>query len=104
MDYIGANLPTFTFELSYFKHGKTKEGWIFDTSKITTHYFLITNIHTLDLNEFENEFISCWITSVNRQKLLNHLKSFGLQKERLNSLDKEIRSRKKSASRVKIRK
>ena len=69
LDYINENLPTFAFELSYEKKGILKEGWLFDTSKKTEFYALITSIYADD----PNTFTSCKITLVNRQKLLDLL-------------------------------
>ncbi|CAM4148746.1 hypothetical protein ZORO111903_03675 [Zobellia roscoffensis] len=69
LDYINENLPTFAFELSYEKDGTLKEGWLFDTSKKTEFYALITSIYS----DAPDVFTSCKITLVNRQKLLAFL-------------------------------
>ncbi|MBU2948302.1 hypothetical protein [Zobellia uliginosa] len=69
LDYVNENLPTFAFELSYEKNGILKEGWLFDTSKTTEFYALITSIYA----DAPNVFTSCKITLVNRQKLVHLL-------------------------------
>lgn len=91
LDYINSNLPTFTFELSYLKNSEWKKGWFLDFSKATTHYFLITNIMADNPSNLGQGIKSCNITSVNREKLINHLSSIGLTNEQLKSYDNSIR-------------
>ena len=92
--YLNKDLPTFTFELSYLKHGKFKTGWLFDHSKVTEYYFLITGIQVKsdELNS-ENDITSCKITSVNRHKLIAYLASINLTQERLQEYDFDVRNR-----------
>jgi len=71
LDYIGEDLPTFAFELYYYKNNVLKKGWLFDPSKTTTFYALVTAIY----KDEPNAFTSCKITFVNRQKLLHLLES-----------------------------
>jgi len=84
LHYLNKDLPTFTFEISYLKDGLEKAGWLFDTSKKTNFYFLITGIYLKNnyttLTQPE-DVESVKITSVNRKKLLNHLESIELSKE-----------------------
>lgn len=94
LDYINKDLPTFAFELSYLKSKKIKEGWLFDKTKLTTHYLLITSIYSNDIN-LKNGISSCKITSVSRNKLINHLKAVGLNKPTLLKYDEKNRSDKK---------
>ena len=70
LDYINEDLPTFAFELSYFKNGLKKTGWLFDTNKKTDFYALITGIY----RDVPNQFTSAKITLVNRARLLDFLK------------------------------
>ncbi|SIS38547.1 hypothetical protein SAMN05421766_101298 [Zobellia uliginosa] len=70
LDYVNENLPTFAFELNYEKKGSLKKGWLFDTSKKTDFYALVTSIYA----DAPNTFTSCKITLVNRQKLIALLK------------------------------
>lgn len=91
LDYLNKSLPTFTFELSYLKNNEQKLGWLLDDSKKTTHYFLITGIFAVDKDNLEKGFESCIITSVNRNKLINHLESKNLTKERLLQYDADLR-------------
>ena len=71
LDYLNDDLPTFAFELSYQKEGVSKKGWLFDSSKKTDFYALITGIYS----DEPNKFTSCKITFVNRGKLISFLKS-----------------------------
>lgn len=95
LHYLNKSLPTFTFELSYLKYGSLKKGWLFDSSKVTNFYFLITGIflksgknelsHVDDLKRLK-------ITSVNRFKLIEHLESKSLNECALNEYDSSCRS------------
>lgn len=71
LDYLNEDLPTFAFEINYHKNNKKKEGWLFDTSKKTDFYALITGI----FSDEPGLFTSCKITLVNRLKLLQFLKT-----------------------------
>lgn len=82
LDYINESLPTFVFELSYKKNGKQKEGWLFDASKKTHFYALVTSI----FSDEEDRFTSCNITFVNREKLIQHLAILDLSKERFQEI------------------
>ena len=70
LDYINENLPTFAFEISYKKDGIIKGGWLFDKTKKTQFYSLITSIYS----DTPSIYYSCKITLVNRNKLINFLK------------------------------
>lgn len=71
LDYINDDLPTFAFEIQYQNHGLLKEGWLFDKSKETHFYSLITAIY----EDGPHVFTSCKITLVNRKKLIAFLVS-----------------------------
>lgn len=71
LDYINEELPTFAFELSYYKNSELRKGWLFDTNKKTHFYSLITAIYS----DEPGKFTSCKITFVNRQKLVLLLES-----------------------------
>jgi hypothetical protein len=79
LDYINESLPTFAFELFYQKNGVQKQGWLFDTSKKTQFYALVTSIYS----DEDDVFTSCNITFVNREKLILRLDEIGLSKKRL---------------------
>jgi len=81
LDYINDDLPTFAFELGYYKNDTYKEGWLFDSHKKTNFYSLATAI-------YEDEpgiFTSCKITLVNRLKLLSFLNKRKITKKVLNN-------------------
>jgi hypothetical protein len=94
LHYINTELPTFTFELSYMKNNILKNGWLFDKNKKTQYYFLITGIY---LNENKtklktpNDIKKLKITSVNRNKLIQHLDSIGLNIIKLQKYDNHFR-------------
>ncbi|WP_291870941.1 hypothetical protein [Maribacter sp.] len=79
LDYIGEDLPTFAFEINYLKGDSLKKGWLFDTTKTTDFYALITAIYKDD----PDKFTSCKITLVNRSKLIALLKSKKITQETL---------------------
>jgi len=98
LHYIGSDLPTFTFELSYLKNNLIKEGWLFDRHKLTQYYFLITGIFLKKGKSFlstPDDIEKIKITSVNRQKLIAFLESKGLSKEKLFKYASDIRKNKK---------
>ncbi|MBO0321025.1 hypothetical protein J0X14_01860 [Muricauda sp. CAU 1633] len=82
LDYINETLPTFAFELFYSKNGVEKQGWLFDASKKTHFYALVTSI----FSDEEEHFTSCNITFVNREKLIQHLTGLGLDQERFQKI------------------
>ncbi|MDX1699016.1 MAG: hypothetical protein R3250_00290 [Melioribacteraceae bacterium] len=96
LDYLNADLPTFTFEISYYKNANLKTGWLFDKNKITTHYFLVTAIYTNDENDLLKGFRSCKITSVNREKLLSELDLLGIDQDILTEYDRVFRKAKRT--------
>ena len=77
LDYVNESLPTFAFELFYQKNGVQKQGWLFDTSKRTQFYALVTSIYS----DEDDVFTSCNITFVNREKLILRLDELGLSKK-----------------------
>ena len=83
LDYINDDLPTFAFELSYLKKGVLKKGWLYDTSKKTEFYALITAIYS----DAPGLYTSCKITMVNRKKLIALLASRKLNSESFESRD-----------------
>lgn len=93
LNYLNKDLPTFTFELSYLKENVLRQGWLFDEEKQTDYYFLVTGIflNGTDLKDFKN-IKSCKITSVNRNKLIEHLSLLGLTRAKLEFYDREIRT------------
>ena len=82
LDYVNESLPTFAFELSYLKNKVQKQGWLFDTSKKTQFYALVTGIYS----DEDDAFTSCNITFVNREKLILRLDEMGLNQNFLEQL------------------
>jgi hypothetical protein len=97
LHYVGSDLPTFTFELSYLKNNLIKEGWLFDEHKLTQYYFLITGVFLKKgktILSTPDDIEKIKITSVNRQKLIIFLESKGLSKGKLLKYDSDIRESK----------
>lgn len=89
LDYVNESLPTFAFELFYQKNGIQKQGWLFDASKKTQFYALITSIYS----DEDGVFTSCNITFVNREKLILRLEEIGLSRKHLEQLIFENRGK-----------
>lgn len=92
LDYLNLDLPTFAFEISYIKDNRQKLGWLFDKTKKTNKYFLITGIFLNDKNDIKKGFKSCKIISVDRTKLIFFLKSRGLNFTRISEINQSIRN------------
>jgi len=88
LDYVNESLPTFAFELMYLKNNVQKQGWLFDASKKTQFYALVTSIYS----DEDDVFTSCNITFVNREKLIQHLEEVGLSQKRLERIISENHS------------
>jgi len=82
LDYVNESLPTFAFELMYLKNTVQKQGWLFDVSKKTQFYALITSIYS----DEDDVFTSCNITFVNREKLILRLNEMGLSQKGLEQI------------------
>ncbi|MGB3143240.1 MAG: hypothetical protein WBB24_03960 [Maribacter sp.] len=80
LDYVNDDLPTFAFELGYYKKDIFKEGWLFDPKKITDFYALATAIY----EDEPGVFTTCKITLVNREKLCSFLELHKITKVVLN--------------------
>jgi hypothetical protein len=81
LDYVGSNLPTFAFEISFLnKYANWKKGWLYDASKKTDRYFLITCIKK-DVDS--GEYTSCRLISVDRQRLISLLNEAGLSEAKV---------------------
>ncbi|MCT7618539.1 hypothetical protein [Aliarcobacter butzleri] len=89
LSYLNFTLPTFAFELSYYKDNNKNEGWLFDEKKVTNKYFLINGIKTEKNNI--NRYIDCKIYSVDRMKLINYLNKNGFTKENIYKIENEAR-------------
>ena len=92
LDYINIDLPTFAFEISYLKQGEYRQGWLFDKSKVTHYYFLVTAIHTKKDQDISKGIESVKIHSVNRFKLIQLLEEKGLSQRIIEGYEKEIRN------------
>ena len=72
--YINKSLKTFAFELTYQnKNNEIKKGWLFDETKLTTHYFLATELMA-EGKDLKN-LSSYRLVSINRIKLIEYLHS-----------------------------
>jgi len=76
LTYLNKSLPTFAFELSYMLNGNQKKGWLFDATKTTYYYFLVTSIflkNGLTKLSHESEISGCTLTKVHRGNLQSML-------------------------------
>lgn len=80
LDYVNEDLPTFAFELGYYKYETYKEGWLYDSRKKTDFYALATAIY----EDKPRVFTTCKITLVNPKKLRSYLSSLNITKTLLN--------------------
>lgn len=81
LHYLNKDLPTFALEINYYKDREFKEGWLFDSKKVTEIYAFVFSIHLLDgLNELKSEkdISSCEVIFIRRIKLMNELSKLGL--------------------------
>ncbi|CDF80450.1 conserved hypothetical protein [Formosa agariphila KMM 3901] len=100
LDYLNTALPTFAFELSYLKNNQYHKGWLFDSSKITNIYFLITCIHTNTGKCLSGGVKNVKITAIYRDRLIESLAELGLTEQRLLKLDKSIRASNKHGKHI----
>jgi hypothetical protein len=91
LNYLNKRLPTFAFEISYLKDNNWHLGWLFDESKETDIYFLITGIFTVN-KSLTSGISKVTLTGVYRSRLLNFLASKGLTKSTVLDLAHGIRS------------
>ncbi len=81
LDYVNEDLPTFAFEICYYKKGVEKGGWLYDEKKKTDFYALVTAIY----DDGDKRYSSCKITLINRKKLQEVLTNRGLNEVALKS-------------------
>ena len=80
LDYVNEDLPTFAFEIGFYKNEVYKEGWLYDSHKKTDFYALATAIY----EDEPGTYTSCKITLVNRKKLRSWLSNHKITKTLLN--------------------
>lgn len=76
LHYLNKDLPTFALEINYIKDSKIKQGWLYDSSKITEIYAFIFSIYLFpDVKEMSKveDIKSCDVVFVNRIRLINEL-------------------------------
>lgn len=100
--YVG--LKTFALELSFInKHGNLTTGWLLDESKINDYYLFVW---INELNDSEIKDISSIkdvdVALVSKESILEHLKTLGWTKEKLNEKQDRIRHGDTSLGNIKI--
>jgi hypothetical protein len=90
LDYLNTSLPTFAFELSYLKQNKWHKGWLYDKTKETDIYFLLTDIH-FSKDDSNEKLSKVKITGVYRDDLKALLQKKELTENRLFLIEKELR-------------
>ena len=91
LDYIDRPIPTFAFEISFLIHDNWRQGWLYDSSKTTDIYFLITDICCNKKGFAKSGFKSVVIRGIYRTKLISFLEQKGLNKDRLLDIEHSIR-------------
>ena len=100
LNYIGRSLSTFALELSLMKDGSEREGWFFDTSKLTEVYAFVFDIRTTADREDalrSASFMSATIILVNRLRLQRTLVHAGLDQTGLMDIAKTLRASRERA-------
>lgn len=98
LHYLNKSLPTFAFELSYIKNNFLNMGWLFDARKATNIYFLITGIYLKNSKTIltcPNDIERLDIVAVQRQKLLEYLKSKNITIKTLREYQHDMRQNNK---------
>jgi hypothetical protein len=93
LDYLNTSLPTFAFEISYLKNNIWHKGWLFDKSKTTDIYFLITSIYTKWGRNLVDGLMKIKITGVYRKELIKLLEGRGITESYLFEVEKDIRQK-----------
>jgi hypothetical protein len=81
LHYLNKDLPTFALEINYLKDNTLKDGWLFDTNKLTEIYAFVFNIQVpVTITQLSNEadIKRCDVVFVNKQKLLKELAKLNL--------------------------
>lgn len=91
LDYIDRLIPTFAFEISFLIHDNWRQGWLYDSSKTTDIYFLITDICGNKKGSAKSGFKSAVIRGIYRKKLISFLEQKGLNKDRLLDIEHSMR-------------
>jgi hypothetical protein len=81
LHYLNKDLPTFALEINYLKDNVLKDGWLFDTNKLTEIYAFVFNIQVpVTITQLSNvaDIKRCDVVFVNKQKLLKELAKLNL--------------------------
>ncbi len=102
LHYLNKGLPTFALEIDYLKNGTIKNGWLFDSQKITEIYAFVFSIHLIEgikkLTK-EEDIESCEVVFVRRFRLINELSKRALDFKTCIDKSKELRA---GAGKIKI--
>ncbi len=98
LHYVNSPIETCAFEINSYQHGQLRDGWLYDTEKVTDRYFYITHIllkHGVQAIRSADDFRSCKIFSLNRTILINTLEEKGITKQECLRVANENPSKKK---------
>lgn len=104
LHYVNMDIPTFAFELSFINaNGVLSDGWLFDDSKVTTHYLLIwvKSINKTPYIKSCNDITSLETLLISRSKVKKILESNLLDKNNLLSLADVFRNKNINSSETK---
>ncbi len=96
LHYLNKDLPTFALEINYLKDNILKDGWLFDTNKLTEIYAFVFNIqvvpNTIKQLRSVADIKRCDVVFVNKQKLLKELAILNLDYNTCAENSKTLRS------------
>lgn len=95
LSYLNKSLETFALELSYFIGNTQKQGWLFDSHKLTDGYAFVFDIkvnNTAKTLESVSDLVSCEVVFVKRLLLLNELAKHELNINTCSTFDEQLRS------------
>jgi hypothetical protein len=95
LHYLNKDLPTFALEINYLKENVLKDGWLFDTNKLTEIYAFVFNIQVPNaITQLGSvaDIKCCDVVFVNKQKLLKELAILNLDYNTCADYSKTLRS------------
>lgn len=97
LSYLNKSLPTFALEIDFIKDSQLKQGWLFDSEKVTEIYAFIFGIHLINkaASLTKPEDIQCCdAIFVNRMKLINELSKLRIDSDFCQQQSKLLRENK----------
>ena len=91
--YINKDIPTFAFELSFLlSDGREVKGWLLDKDKVTEYYLLMWVNADKIWDMVMDDITKVEAILLNRNKLIDYLKSESYDEDKLNRANLKIRN------------